>query len=64
MDKKEKSLSDLVSEVFYNNCCKSKLCKNCKYNTTNYHCHIINILEIIRDYEKENIIYEKNNKNQ
>lgn len=56
MDKKEKSLSDMVSDALYENCCKSKLCKNCKYDTTNFHCHILNILKIIRDYEKENEI--------
>ena len=56
MDKKEKSLSDLVSEMFYNNCCKSKLCNNCKYDTAKFDCHISNILKLIRDYEKENEI--------
>ncbi len=64
MEKKEKSLSDLVSEVLYNNYCKGKACKNCKYNTTEFHCRISMIIKIIEDYEKENIIYEKNNKNQ
>ena len=56
MEEKEKSLSDLVSEVLYNNYCKGKACKNCKYNAIGFHCRISMILEIIRDYEKENEI--------
>lgn len=56
MDKKVKSLSDLVSEVLYKNCCKGKICSKCKYDTRKVNCHIINILKIIRDYEKENEI--------
>ena len=54
MNKEAKSLSDLVSEVLYENCCKGKLCNNCKYDTANFDCHISSILKIIRDYEKEN----------
>ena len=33
MDKKVKSLADLVGEILYENCCSGKLCKNCKYDT-------------------------------
>ena len=56
MDKKEKSLSDLVSEVLYNNYCKGKACKNCKYDTTEFHCRISIIVKMIEEYEKENEI--------
>ena len=52
MDKKVKSLSDLVGDILYENCCSSKLCENCKYNTTNRLCHIAMIIKIIDDYEK------------
>lgn len=56
MNKEAKSLSDLVAEVLYRNCCKGKFCNNCKYNTRKYDCHISSILKLIRDYEKENEI--------
>ena len=52
MDKKVKSLADLVGEILYKNCCCGKLCENCKYNTTKPHCHISMIIKIIDDYEK------------
>ena len=52
MDKKVKSLSDLVGSILYENCCGGKLCENCKYNTTNLLCHITMIIKIIDDYEK------------
>ena len=52
MDKKVKSLSDLVRYVLYENCCSGKLCKNCKYNITNTFCHISMIIKIIDEYEK------------
>ena len=52
MDKKVKSLADLVGERLYENCCSGKVCKNCKYNTTNLFCHIATIIRIIDDYEK------------
>ena len=52
MGKKVKSLSDLVEEILYENCCRGKLCENCKYNTTNLFCHISTIIKIIDDYEK------------
>ena len=56
MDKKEKSLSDIVSDAFYKNYCKNRICNTCKYNTPNFECHILRILKMIRDYEKENDI--------
>ena len=52
MDKKVKSLSDLVAGILYENCCKGKDCENCKYNTTNPLCHIAIIIKIIDEYEK------------
>ena len=52
MDKKVKSLTDLVEEILYENCCSGKRCKNCKYNITNTFCHIAMIIKIIDDYEK------------
>ena len=52
MDKKVKSLSDLVGEILYENCCSGKLCENCKYNTTSPLCHIAMIIKIIDEYEK------------
>ena len=52
MDKKVKSLADLVGEILYENCCKGKLCENCKYNITNLYCHISMIIKIIDEYEK------------
>ena len=52
MDKKEKSLSDLIEDILYKECCKGKQCKNCKYNITNLHCHISMIIKIVGDYEK------------
>ena len=63
MDKKVKSLKDLVEEILYENCCRGKLCKNCKYNTTNLFCDIATIIRIIDKYER-GLIYEENNKNQ
>lgn len=57
MEKKTvKTLSELVSEVLYNNYCKGKACKNCKYNTENFYCRISMIIKLIEDYEKENDI--------
>lgn len=53
---KIKSLSDIASDAFYENCCKHKLCGKCKYDTPNFECHILRILKLIRDYEKENEI--------
>lgn len=61
---KIKSLSDIVSDAFYENCCKNRICSNCKYDTPNFECHILRIVKLIQNYEKENIIYEENNKNQ
>ena len=52
MDKKVKSLSDLVAEILYENCCIGKLCENCKYNRTSPLCHIAMIIKIIDEYEK------------
>ena len=52
MDKKVKSLSDLVGEILYEYCCSGKLCENCKYNTTKPLCHIAMIIKIIDEYEK------------
>ena len=52
MDKKVKSLADLVGEVLYENYCSSKLCENCKYNTANSLCHIAMIIKIVDEYEK------------
>lgn len=52
MDKKVKSLADLVEEIVYEKCCNVKLCENCKYNTTKPLCHIEMIIEIIDDYVK------------
>ena len=52
MDKKVKSLSDLVGEILYENCCIGKLCENCKYDTTKSLCHIAMIIKIIDEYEK------------
>ena len=52
MDKKVKSLADLVGEILYEYCCSGKLCENCKYNTTNSLCHISTIIKIIDEYEK------------
>ena len=62
MDKKVKSLTDLVGEILYKECCKGKQCENCKYNTTNLYCHIGKIIKMIDDYER-GVIYEENNKN-
>ena len=57
MEKKPvKTISMLVSDVLYENCCKGKLCSYCKYDTKKFDCHISNILKLIRDYEKENEI--------
>ena len=64
MDKKVKSLADLVGDILYENYCSSKLCENCKYNTTTPLCHIAMIIKIIDVYEKRCNIYEENNKNQ
>ena len=52
MDKKVKSLADLVGEVLYENYCSGKLCENCKYDTKKPLCHIAMIIKIIDDYEK------------
>ena len=52
MDKKVKSLADLVGDILYENCCSGKLCENCKYETTNFYCHITKIIKIVSDYEK------------
>ena len=52
MNKKEKSLSDLIADILYENCCIGKLCENCKYNTTSPHCHIAIIIKIVDEYEK------------
>ena len=52
MNKKEKSLSDLVGEILYQNCCSGKLCENCKYDTKNTLCHIAMIIKIIDEDEK------------
>lgn len=56
MNEKAKTLTDLVSDVLYENCCKGKNCYNCKYDTINIDCHISKIIKIIQDYEKENEI--------
>lgn len=56
MEKIVKSLSDLVSEVLYENCCKGKICSKCKYDTRKVDCHISMIVKIIQEYEKENEI--------
>ena len=52
MDKKEKSLADLVGEILYEKLCSGKLCKNCKYSTRKPLCHITMIIKIIDEYEK------------
>ena len=52
MNKKVKSLADLVAEILYENCCRGKLCENCKYDTTKSCCHIAVIIKIIEEYEK------------
>ena len=52
MNKKEKSLSDLIADTLYENCCKGKQCENCEYNTTDLYCHIGKIIRIVDDYEK------------
>ena len=52
--KAEKTLSDLVADILYENCCKGKNCRDCKYDTPNIDCHISNITRIIENYEKEN----------
>ena len=52
MNKKVKSLSDLVADILYEHYCSGKLCKNCKYNITNTFCHISMIIKIIDEYEK------------
>ena len=52
MDKKVKTLAELVGEILYENCCSGKLCENCKYNTTTTLCQIAMIIKIIDDYEK------------
>ena len=52
MDKKVKSLAELVEEILYENCCSGKVCENCKYKTTNSLCHIAMIIKIIDEYEK------------
>ena len=52
MDKKVKSLADLVGDILYENYCSSKLCENCKYDTKNPLCHIAMIIKIIDEYEK------------
>ena len=52
MNKKVKSLSDLVGEILYENCCSVRLCENCKYDTKKPLCHIAMIIKIIDDYEK------------
>lgn len=56
MNKEAKTLSELVANILYENCCNGKLCNNCKYDTAKFDCHISNILKLIRDYEKENEI--------
>ena len=62
MDKKRKSLSYLIADTLYKECCKGKQCENCKYNTTNLYCHIARINKIIEIYERV-IFGEENNKN-
>ena len=52
MNKKVKSITDLVGEILYENYCSGKLCENCKYYTTNSLCHIGMIIKIIDEYEK------------
>ena len=52
MNKKEKSLSDLIATTLYKECCNGKHCNNCKYDTTNFYCHIAKIIKIVSDYEK------------
>lgn len=49
-----KTISELVSDVLYENCCKGKLCSNCKYDTTDFNCYISTIILMIEKYEKEN----------
>lgn len=52
MDKKEKSLSELVSDAFYENCCKHKLCSKCEYDTPNFDCHILRIIKIVKSMKR------------
>ena len=49
---KEVKLSDLIAYTLYKECCNGKRCKNCKYDTTNFDCHIAKIIKIVEDYEK------------
>ena len=52
MDKKLKTLADLIGDILYELCCSGKLCENCKYNTKTPLCHIAMIIKIIDVYEK------------
>lgn len=51
-----KTLSEIVADTLYKHCCKGKNCDNCKYDTSNFDCHITFIIKLVQEYEKENDI--------
>ena len=49
---------DLVSLII-KDCCKGRECGECPFSYSEFKCYLIDIIEIIKNNEKENDIYEK-----
>lgn len=49
---------DLIS-LLIKDCCKGRSCNECPFLSSQSKCYLINIIEIIKNNERENENYEK-----
>ena len=49
---------DLVSLII-KDCCKGRKCDECPFLHSDFKCYLTDIINIIKNYKKENDIYEK-----
>ena len=50
--------NDLVTSLI-EECCKGRECDVCPFSHSDFKCYLIDIINIINNYKKENDIYEK-----
>lgn len=53
-------ISDVVAHILYKECCKGKICKQCKFDTKNFNCDLSYIIEVIEKYDNKYICKENN----
>lgn len=46
----EKSISELITDILYEKCCKGNKCRECEFSKSK--CYLAVIINIIKNYER------------